>query len=59
MNVRKWPVSVLIQCDDCDWNTADHINGRQKAHDHHRHTGHAMRGEVAIHYNWSRRNGGK
>lgn len=57
MNVKKWTIHILIECKECDWDTGDHINGRQKAHEHHRRTGHAMRGEVGIHYEWPHRNG--
>jgi hypothetical protein len=45
--------SIIIQCLDCDWNTADRINGIKRAEKHNRKTGHALSGDktVAIHWN--------
>ena len=54
MKVKKWSIHFMAECEDCNWDTADHVSGRQKAHDHHRRTGHAIHGELGVHYEWRR-----
>lgn len=43
---RQWQIHLVAECQDCDWETGDYLNGRAAAASHSRKTGHKVTGEA-------------
>lgn len=56
MAFQKHCMHVLVECQNCDWDSGDYATGQAAARAHVRATGHTVRGEVgyAVTYGPSR-----
>lgn len=51
-------VHVIAECRDCGWENSNHIEGVQRAYEHHRKTGHEVTVETGYVKTLRRRQGG-
>ena len=54
MKSRQWKVHLIADCQDCNWSNTDFIDGRSKAAEHAKRTGHRVTGEEGFAFVYER-----
>jgi len=52
MLMKKWRVHAIIKCLECDFEEENYKLATKRASEHHRKTGHAIRGEIGYAVEW-------